>query len=1174
MKKVLIANRGVIAGRILRTCEKLGWPAVVVYSEADAGTRPVLSASESYLLGPPTPAASYLDAAKILSAARASAAQIVHPGYGFLSENADFCAACAAEGMAFAGPTPEQMRLFGLKNTARDAARECGVPLLPGTDLLETVAEAEAAAESIGFPVMLKSTAGGGGIGMRVCRNVLELREAYESVRRLGEANFRHGGVFLEKLVQRARHLEVQIFGDGAGRVLALGERDCSAQRRNQKVLEETPAPHLPAAVRRELHAAAVRLGESVRYRSAGTVEFLYDETAEAFYFLEVNTRLQVEHGVTEEVFGLDLVEGMLRLAGGDAAFWADWEERAARGPQGASIQARIYAEIPAKNFQPSTGLLTRADFPADVRVETWVEPGTEVTAYYDPMLAKVIATGENRAEALEKLEQALAATRLDGLETNREYLVRILQTAEFQTGGVPTRFLADLAFTPALIEVLDGGIETLAVDWPGRVGYWEVGVPPSGPFDDRSFRLANRLLGNPEGAPGLEMTVRGPTLKFLHAAWFCLTGADLQATLDGVPCEHGRAYRAEAGQTLRVGSAAGPGLRGYLALRGGLDLPEYLGSSTTFRLGQFGGHGGRALRPGDFLRLCPGADTLPDTLPEAVPSENWGQEWTLRVSYGPHGAPDFFTPEDIEMFFSTAWEVHYNSARTGVRLIGPKPQWARPDGGEAGLHPSNIHDNAYQVGAVDFTGDMPIILGPDGPSLGGFVCPATVLSEELWKVGQLRPGDRVRFIPVTLDTETSATAPAVLESPILQEEEDVVLRRQGDTGILVEFGPMVLDLELRFRVQALYEALRAAGWEGLLDLTPGIRSLQVRHDPQRLRQKELARRVVSLLRELPTTENLVVPTRTVHLPLSWDDPATRLAIEKYMQSVRPDAPWCPSNLEFIRRINGLPDLEAVREIVFAASYLVLGLGDVYLGAPVATPLDPRHRLVTTKYNPARTWTPENAVGIGGAYLCIYGMEGPGGYQFVGRTVPVWNRFRTTPCFPPGCPWLLRFFDQIHFYPVEADELLDLRDDLITGKFVPRIEPGEFRLADYRAFLQREAAEIGRFRELQRRAFAEERARWQAAGQDLGEIVEATPSPTEVEIPPGCSVVASPAAGSLWKWLVREGEAVAEGAPVAILESMKMEIPCLAPVGGRVKELLLPEGRPVAPGQNLAILQP
>jgi len=1175
MTKILIANRGAIACRIERTIKRLGLRSVAVYSDADADSLHVRQADESVALGPSQPAASYLDASKILNAAKNTGAAVVHPGYGFLSENAGFAEACAREGLSFAGPTPEQIRKFGLKNTARDVAKACGVPLLPGTDVLESVEEAEAAAEAIGFPVMLKSTSGGGGIGMQVCRHEGELRGAYESVRRLGEANFRDGGLFLEKFVERARHIEVQIFGDGGGRVVALGERDCSAQRRNQKVLEETPAPGLPLAVREALRAAAISLGDAVSYRSAGTVEFLYDSTTGEFYFLEVNTRLQVEHGVTEEVFGVDLVEWMLRLALGDASFLDGFDRKST----GASIEARIYAEMPARNFQPSTGTITHAQFPPGIRVETWIETGSEVSGFYDPMIAKIIATGTTREAALSQLRLKLAEVEIYGVETNLEYLRRILESDAFVSGGITTGFLNTFQFAPSAIDVLDGGIETLVVDWPGRVGYWHVGVPPSGPFDDLSFRLANRLLGNDGSCAGLEITVRGPTLKFQADAWIALTGADMGATLDGGAIRPGSPALAKAGQTLRIGEAKGAGLRGYLAVKGGIDEARYLGSRTTFRLGQFGGHAGRALRAGDALRLFPDSAAISDPTTGHGALPTLSNHWTIGVSYGPHGAPDFFTDDYIALFFATAWEVHYNSSRTGVRLIGPKPGWTRADGGEAGLHPSNIHDNAYQVGAIDFTGDMPIILGPDGPSLGGFVCPATILQSEFWKVGQLRPGDKITFHPVALadappaDVAAITRSPAVLE-PILDDPSgNPVYRRQGDSGILVEYGDMVLDLHLRFRVQALYEALIAEGIGGLLDLTPGIRSLQVRYDKARISYRDVLALLRGIESSLTPVSSMVVPTRIVHLPLSWDDESTRLAIEKYMQSVRKDAPWCPSNIEFIRRINGLASQEEVKNIVFSASYLVMGLGDVYLGAPVATPLDPRHRLVTTKYNPARTWTPENAVGIGGAYMCIYGMEGPGGYQFVGRTVPVWNRYRTTASFAEGCPWLLRFFDQIRFYPVGHAELMQLRHDILSGRFEPRIEESEFRLADYDRFLADEATSIAAFRLTQRRAFAEERERWKASGAETS-YEEVAVAPEESPVPDGCLPVVSPTAGALWKILVRPGQVVSAGETVAIVESMKMELACAAPDDGTIESLLAQEGQPLTHGQNILALRP
>ncbi len=264
--------------------------------------------------------------------------------------------------------------------------------------------------------------------------------------------------------------------------------------------------------------------------------------------------------------------------------------------------------------------------------------------------------------------------------------------------------------------------------DWPGRLGYWNVGVPPSGPMDDRHFRLANRIVGNPEGAAGLELTLRGPTLRFNLDTVIALTGARMSATLDGVPAPYDQPIRVAQGQTLTLGAIEGPGNRTYLAIRNGVDAPLYLGSRATFALGKFGGHAAGPLRTGDVLRIAEQGAIAPPRAAGAT--ADLTNEWMIDVIYGPHGAPDFFRDEDIDELFSASYEVHYNSARTGVRLIGPKPRWARADGGEAGLHPSNIHDNAYAIGALDFTGDMPIILAPDGPSLGGFVCPLVIVKE------------------------------------------------------------------------------------------------------------------------------------------------------------------------------------------------------------------------------------------------------------------------------------------------------------------------------------------------------------------------------------------------------------------------------------------------------------
>ena len=1193
-KTVLIANRGAIACRIIRTLRTMGIRSVAVFSDADAGSAHVAQADAAVRIGPAPAAESYLDVDAILAAAEASGAEAIHPGYGFLSENTAFAEACAARGIAFIGPTPANIRAFGLKHTARALAAAQGVPLAPGTDLLSDESAAVIAAARIGYPVILKATAGGGGIGMKICADEADVREGFATVARLGAGNFGDGGVFLERYVARARHIEVQVFGDGAGRVVALGERDCSLQRRNQKVVEETPAPLLPEATRTALIDAAVRLTSAAAYLSAGTVEFLYDAERDDFFFLEMNTRLQVEHGVTEQVTGVDLVEWMVRAAAGDFSFLDDFEAR----PTGASIQVRIYAEDPAQDYRPSSGRLVGVSFPQGPRVDSWIAAGTEVSAWYDPLLAKLIVTAPSREAAITALQEALDRSVIAGIETNLDWLRTVVRSDAFTTGQVSTRALADIAYAPRTIRVLAGGALTTVQDYPGRLGLWDVGVPPSGPMDTLAFRLGNRLLGNDEGAAGLEMTAAGPTLLFNTAARICVTGADFQATLDGTPVALYAPIDIAAGQILKVGRVAGAGMRGYILTSGGLDVPSYLGSRSAFTLGEFGGHAGRAVMTGDTLHI-PTADPVEGVMPALVPADRPAitRDWSLDVLYGPHGAPDFFTDADVAMLRETHWKVHYNSNRTGVRLLGPKPQWARRDGGEAGLHPSNIHDNAYAIGAIDFTGDMPIILGPDGPSLGGFVCPFVVAQADLWKIGQLAPGDSVRFVPIAyaaaaaderaqdrLVATLSAPTQAMtrdrgedLGSPILHAiaaqgaRPSVTYRQQGDRNLLVEYGPIVLDLELRLRIHALMLEIGRSGMSGVIDVTPGIRSLQIHYDGRQLSQSDLIAALAQAEERLGGLDDFEIPSRIVHLPLSWQDPAIYQTIDKYMESVRDDAPWCPDNIEFIRRVNGLDAVDDVKRIVFDADYLVLGLGDVYLGAPVATPIDPRHRLVTTKYNPARTWTPPNVVGIGGAYMCIYGMEGPGGYQLFGRTIQVWNSWRQTDAFRDGKPWLLRFFDRVRFFAVDHAELAEWRRDFPLGRRSIEIEDGVFRLSDYRAFLAENAASITAFQTRREAAFAQERADWERDGEfdrvaALTEDAAGDGALLDIDLPEGCELVEAPLAGSLWKLMVAEGAHVAAGETIAIIEAMKMESAVSSPVSGIVRRIYVQERQSIAPG--------
>lgn len=1199
-KSVLVANRGAIAVRIIRTLKTLGVKAIAVYSEADAFAPHVTDADEAYSLGDGRAAQTYLDIQKLLNIVEQSGAQAVHPGYGFLSENVTFCRALESQGVAFIGPTPEQIESFGLKHEARALAEQNAVPLLPGSELLADATQAVLKADTIGYPVMLKSTAGGGGIGMQVCHSAKDIEQNWQTLINLGANHFNNGGLFLEKFIESARHIEVQVFGDGKGEILILGDRDCSSQRRHQKVIEEAPAPNIPNVVRAELHSVAKTLTAAVNYRNAGTVEFIYNQQSDDFYFLEVNTRLQVEHGVTELIYDVDLVAWMVQLAAKVLPPLTELEKTLK--PSGHAIQARIYAENPNKNFQPCTGLLTAVQWPkaAGLRIDHWINAGTEISAFYDPMLAKVMAQASNRDEAIIKLLNAVEQCQLQGVMTNCEYVCSVLQDKHFIGGAMTTRYLSAVQYPSNSFEVLDAGTQTTVQDYPGRVGYWDVGVPPSGPFDSRAFRMGNALLGNASEAAGLECALNGPTIKFNCEQTLVLTGAEFEVHLDQNTVSFYQPFTVKAGQVLSVGKVKAAGARCYLLFAGGLPVVPYLGAAATFTLGQFGGLTGRALQVGDSVPLSNHINNSLQTLPlDLRPVVT--HQWTLQVIMGPHGAPDFFTPEDIESLLTAEWKVHYNSSRTGVRLIGPKPQWARTDGGEAGLHPSNIHDNAYAIGAVDFTGDMPVILGPDGPSLGGFVCPVTVISADLWKLGQLAAGDSIRFVVVASEQavatwqNTNANILGVippcdgieiskLPSGVIHavEKSDtqsvgVIYRRQGDQNILVEYGPLELDIRIRFQVHALLLWLEAQKksndhWHtSLVDLTPGVRSLQVHFDPLRVSEADVIDLLLAAESALSHTPNVTVPSRIVRLPLSWNDEACVQAVNKYMQSVRKDAPWCPDNIEFIRRINGLNTVESVKKIVFDARYVVLGLGDVYLGAPVATPLDPRHRLVTTKYNPARTWTAENSVGIGGSYLCVYGMEGPGGYQFIGRTIQMWNRYHQTQAFEK--PWLLRFFDQIQFYEVSAQELKQLRQKFPSGQVPLQIEQTEFCLTDYETFLNANEDSISNFVKKRNTAFEQELQFWKDSGQLHFEAMD-EPSNTQE----GTALLAneqalfSPVSGSVWQWNVKEGQMIKAGDTICILESMKMEIDVPSSATGIVKRIVRSPGQAVSANQVLAII--
>ena len=493
IESLLVANRGEIAVRIIRTCRRLGIRTIAVYSDVDAHAGHVAEADEAYRLGPPPAAESYLNQAAILEAARAAKATAIHPGYGFLAENADFAQACLDAGLVWVGPPPAAMRALGDKARAKALAEQHGVPLLPGYHGEDQSAETlQHHADRIGYPVLIKASAGGGGRGMRVVDSADAFADALEAARREALKNFGDDRVLLERYVQRPRHVEVQIFGDQHGHLIHLGERECSIQRRHQKLIEESPSPAVDADLRARMGEAALRLARAAGYVNAGTVEFLLDEQGQ-FAFLEVNARLQVEHPVTEAVTGLDMVELQLRIAAGEALPITQDDVRF----DGHAIEARIIAEDPLAGFLPSSGMIHHLHNPHSVRVDTWVQDGTQVSPYYDSLLAKVIAHGPTRAAAARELADALKEMRVEGVKHNVDLLLAVVQHPAFRRGDLHTGFLdehriiEELAVVPppvlAAVSALDFLVPEQEEDpWRAHSGWRLARVDQPGDLESR----------------------------------------------------------------------------------------------------------------------------------------------------------------------------------------------------------------------------------------------------------------------------------------------------------------------------------------------------------------------------------------------------------------------------------------------------------------------------------------------------------------------------------------------------------------------------------------------------------------------------------------------------------------------------------------------------------------
>ncbi|KAE8446988.1 hypothetical protein EG329_011470 [Mollisiaceae sp. DMI_Dod_QoI] len=1187
---ILVANRGEIAVRIIRTLKRLSIKSVAIYSTEDTQSQHVRDADSSFLLPGHTLADTYLSIENIITVAKEAGAEAIIPGYGFLSESAEFAGVCGNNGLIWIGPTPKQMQSLGLKHQARELAEQTGVPVLQGSAVLESVDGAIAAAEMVGYPVILKSSAGGGGIGLQKCSNVHELREKFDTVQHLGTTYFNDDRVFVEKYVEDARHIEVQIIGNGEGLVKHVWDRDCSMQRRKQKIIEEAPAIFVPEEVRTQMRESAMKLAASVCYRGVGTVEFLYDLNEKKFFFLEVNTRLQVEHTVTEAVSGLDLVEAMLRVAANDSThlFSDSGDDISCHG---VAIEARIYGESPLQGFRPSSGQLQQVIFPDGVRVDTWVRPGTVVSSSYDPLLAKIIVIGSDRTEAVEHLSTALDAIQLSGIETNVGYLRRIVGTEDFQRGTYTTTTLDNFKFISPAFEVLEPGPSTTIQDFPGRVGLWHIGVPPSGPMDDYAFRVANRILGNEPGTAALECTHAGPKLLFHHDAHIAVVGELATLQINDIVVPRPSAHLIKAGQTLRLG-ALEAGCRAYIAIHGGIDVPEVFGSRSTFALGKTGGHCGRVLSTGDLIPFKKATNVF--SLPVGEPLSSivpiYTSSWTLKVMPGPHAFPDFFSKSSFTEFFEQPWKVHYNSNRVGVRLTGPKPKWARENGGAAGLHPSNIHDSPYSIGSISFTGDEAVILTCDGPSLGGFVVFATVISAEMWKVGQMKPGDEILLSPVTISEamllETSvqnsinSLSPMCnlepegkIGDPILgnvgSEDIKIICRQAGDRAVLLEFGTADFDIQSSTLIYRLMNAHRDNSIPGLVELTPGVRSLHVLYDWS-IKQDQIVlslREAVSKILSGPRTS--VIPSRIFNLPFAFEHPSCLAAVERYSQTIRSEAPWLPNNVEFLQRINGLASKNDVESVVLSTTYLILGLGDVFFGAPCAIPLDPRHRLFGMKYNPSRSFTPEGAIGLGGQYLCIYGIDSPGGYQLVGRTVPIWNTWAKK-----GYPWMFNVFDQIQFYPISTQELDAARDSRDTEKLVDIVE-GIFDLQAYENWLQENQSDITTVTQNRWQTMNESDAVAQALLPPSPRSIKSRESTTSnSEVATNQIEIRAGVAGKCWKSAVSVGDKVEKGQTLFWIEAMKMEIGVVAPSEGVCAAIFASPGDILAADSLMAALEP
>ncbi|KAJ1708618.1 hypothetical protein G4B11_001102 [Aspergillus flavus] len=1232
LKTLLVANRGEIAVRILKTAKKLNLRTIALYTEPDAASAHVQLADEAFLLdGPPSKA--YIDGDQIIKLAKRNHVDAIIPGYGFLSENADFARAIAKAGMVFAGPSPECIEAFGLKHTARDLATKAGVPIVPGsTGLVTSEEDAVKVAKDLGFPVMLKATAGGGGMGLLTCSSEDEVRESFATVRSRGEALFKNAGLFIERYYPSSHHIEVQVFGNGDGKAIAIGERECSIQRRHQKIIEECPSPFVTRnpGLRESLGDAAVRLAESIKYGSAGTIEYLVDDETGAFFFLEMNTRLQVEHGITELCYGVDLVELMLKQADAQLSGTKGLEVAFLTGitvdaPSGAAIEARVYAENPTKDFAPCPGTLQSVEWKElpGSRIDTWVYRGIKVSANYDPLLAKVMLHSPSRTQAIEGMRTILTQSRICGPPTNLEFLAEILTDERFVTGNTLTRFLDDFQWKLSAIDVMSGGAYTLIEDWPGRPTLGK-GFCHSGPMDPLAFRIANALVGNPVGLEALEITLSGPELHFLGPALISLCGAPIEASLDNVPVRMWSRIKVEAGQRLKIGKTIGNGCRAYLAVFGGfLNVAEWFGSKSTSPMVGVGGYQGRQLASGDLLSITNDApDTLGDlSIPEHL-IPKYPDHWELLSMPGPYDE-GYLTPESIDMLYETEWKISHNAARGGIRLLGPKPKWARSDGGEGGAHPSNLIEYGYAIGSLNWTGDDPVIFPQDAPDFGGFISSHTIVKADLWKLGQVKAGDTLKYRATSLEDALAArnhmerfvrevvkccyeggnfgdiaplkdTLPSALTAEIrgtgvvhqIPEHGTQPLvnyRQAGDDYILIDYGMGSFDLNHRCRVTALKKVLNEGNGDitfsnKLISMIGCGNSLMLYYDGTKLPQQKLIAYLCDLETKLGDLSEAKMPSRLFKLPLAFESQRQKDAIARYMETQRPYASYLPDNMNFVAKNNAFTKAE-VENIYLTARLMVVSVG-FFTALPLALPVDPRQRMNCPKMNPSRVYTPAGSVSWGGSCMALYNVDSPGGYQMTGMTIPGVDILGSKKGYTPDRPWLFEEFDQITFYRVSEEEYEKELALFNSGRYEYQWEEVIFDMAEHNKLLHDTKEEVAAIRARQRKAQdemdkleAELLEHWAKEKAEKGVPVDAIENLLK---DPQILPIEAPLNANIWKVEVKQGDKLDEGQIVVILEAMKLEIAVrteLHAAGATVEKVLVQPGDSIEAGKPLILVR-